>query len=150
MKVFKTEEGQVVNAISYSLDILKKNKDVKVYVGTDSQNRKYDTKFITVIAYRSGHRGVHYIYFVSTEKKFKSKESRLWREVELSVEVAQWLEDRGIKVFCIDLDLNEKITAGSNNMMAASRGYVIGLGFNCTIKPEEQVATRAADHLVRN
>ena len=150
MKVFKTEDGRVVNAITYSLDILRRNKDVKIYVGTDSQNRKYSSEFVTVIAYRSGHRGVHYIYNRTTEKKHRSKEVRLWREVELSVDIAQWLEERGIKGYCVDLDLNEKITAGSNNLMAAARGYVIGLGFNCTVKPEEQVATRAADHLVRN
>ena len=48
--------------------------------------------------------------------------------------------------------VNEKEIARSHNMVAAARGYVIGMGFKpeqVTVKPEEQVATRSADHIVR-
>jgi predicted RNase H-related nuclease YkuK (DUF458 family) len=149
MKVFKTEQGSLVDAVKHTVESLNVYRDAKIYVGTDSQNKRYSTTYVTVIAYRYGHRGCHYIYHRQNVKKIRDRWQRLWKEVELSIEIAKMLEENSIKVFCIDLDFNQKEIARSSDMVAAARGYIIGSGFNCTVKPEEQVASRAADHLVR-
>lgn len=149
MKVFKLEGGEMVNVISHSLDTLKRHRDAKIYVGTDSQNKRHVTCYVVVVAYRYGTRGTHYIYHRYNTKRIKDRWQRLWKEVELSVEIARELEESNLKVHCIDLDFNRKEIARSSDMVAAARGYVIGSGFDCTVKPEEQVASRAADHIVR-
>jgi predicted RNase H-related nuclease YkuK (DUF458 family) len=150
MKFYKKEGGELVSGLTHTFDVLRQHPDAKVYVGSDSQNARHSTTYVTVIAYRYGNNGAHYVYHKQSLPRVKDKWTRLWKEVELSLEVAKWLEENSVKVHCVDLDLNEKITAGSNDLMAAARGYIIGMGFSCTVKPEEQVASRAADHLVRD
>jgi predicted RNase H-related nuclease YkuK (DUF458 family) len=149
MKPFKTEQGLLVDSVKHTIETLHNFRDAKIYVGTDSQNKRYSTAYVTVIAYRYGHRGCHYIYYRQNVKKIKDRWQRLWKEVEFSVEAARLLEQNSLKVHCIDLDFNRKEIARSSDMVAAARGYVIGSGFECTVKPEEQVASRAADHIVR-
>ena len=58
---FKDIHGNILDPIDHTREILKKNPFVEVYVGTDSQSLAKKTQYITVIAYRFGNRGVHYI-----------------------------------------------------------------------------------------
>ena len=58
---FKDIHGNIIDPIDHTREILKKNPFVEVYVGTDSQSLAKKTQYITVIAYRFGNRGVHYI-----------------------------------------------------------------------------------------
>jgi predicted RNase H-related nuclease YkuK (DUF458 family) len=149
MKPFKTEQGLLIDAVRHSIETLNLHKDAKIYVGTDSQNKRHNTVYVTVIAYRYGTRGTHYIYYRHHVKKIRDRWQRLWKEVELSVEIAKMLEENSLRVHCIDLDFNKKEIARSSDMVAAARGFVVGSGYECTVKPEEQVASRAADHIVR-
>ena len=149
MRTFKKESGELVDVVKHSIDTLSENRDTKVYVGSDSQNRGEFTRYAVAVAYRYGTRGTHYIYHRFTTKRITDRWRRLWKEVELSVEVAKQLEENDIKVYCIDLDFNKREIARSNEMVAAAKGYVMGSGFVCSVKPEEQVASRAADHIIR-
>lgn len=151
---FKKEGGEVVDSIRHTLQVLDEHKNVTVYVGTDSQNKRHNTCYVTCIAYKyqndSGRgTGAHYIYLRENVKRIKDRWTRLWGEVERSINVAKHLEENGIKVTCVELDFNEKEIARSSDMVAAARGYVIGSNFDCNVKPETQCAARAADHVVR-
>lgn len=153
-RVFRLERtGEIVDPIQHSLAIVaqysKKYDDLKIYVGSDSQNRRYSTTYVVVIAFRYGNRGAHFIYSRENVKKIRERYPRLWKEVEVSLEVANALKQAGVPVFRVDLDFNEKEIARSSDMVKAARGWVIGSGFSCSVKPEEQIASRAADHLVR-
>ncbi len=156
-QTFRLERtGEIVDPIQHSLEMIsqfaKRKKwedELKIYVGCDSQNRRYSTSYVTVVAYRYGNKGAHFIYTRDNVKKIKERWPRLWGEVERALEVANLLKNNNIPVFCVDLDFNEKEIARSSDMVKAARGYVIGSGYNCTVKPSEQVASRAADHLVR-
>lgn len=149
MRTFKKENGELVDVIKHSIETLSQHRDTRVYVGSDSQNRGQFTRYAIAVAYRYGSRGTHYIYHRFTTKRITDRWRRLWKEVELSVEIAQQLEQNSIKVHCVDLDFNRKEMARSNEMVASARGYVVGSGFDCSVKPEEQVASRAADHIIR-
>lgn len=153
-RVFRIERtGEIVDPIQHSLDIVKryskKYDDLRIYVGSDSQNRRYSTSYVICICYRYGNRGAHFIYTRENVKKIKERYPRLWKEVEVSLEVATALREAGVPVFRVDLDFNEKEIARSSDMVKAARGWVVGSGFSCSVKPEEQIASRAADHLVR-
>ena len=56
---FKDIQGNTIDPIDHTREILKKNPFVEVHVGTDSQSLAKKTQYITVIAYRYGNRGVH-------------------------------------------------------------------------------------------
>ncbi len=153
----KERTGEIVDPIKYSLEMIsqfakrkKWDEELKIYVGCDSQNKRYNTSYVTVIAYRFGNKGGDFIYTRDNVKKIKERWPRLWGEVERSITIANLLRDNNIPIFCVDLDFNEKEIARSSDMVKAARGFVIGSGYDCTVKPEQQVASRAADHLVRN
>jgi len=66
-RVFRLERtGEQVDLIKHSLEIVEKHPkkwdDLKIYVGSDSQNRRYSTSYVACVAYRMGDRGAHFIY----------------------------------------------------------------------------------------
>ena len=69
---FKDIKGNVIDPIDHTREILEKNPFVEVYVGTDSQSLAKKTQYITVIAYRFGNRGVHYILKREESHKLKT------------------------------------------------------------------------------
>jgi predicted RNase H-related nuclease YkuK (DUF458 family) len=148
-KQFKLEGGEFVDCLVHTREVLSKHPDATIYVGTDSQNKRWNTCYVTVIAYKYNGKGAHYIYFRENVKRIKDRWTRLWKEVENSIVVAKHLEANGLNVTCVELDFNEKEIARSSDMVAAARGYVLGSNFNCNVKPETQCAAKAADHIVR-
>ena len=148
-KIFKTIEGIHVKVVEHTLDILKKCPYTSIHIGTDSQNRKNYTYYVTVIAYKYGNRGVHVIYHKYKIKKIKDKWSRLWKEAELSLEVASWLKEQININIEIDLDYNEDPSFYSNILVNGAQGYINSFGFKSNIKPHSQIATWAADWLCK-
>jgi predicted RNase H-related nuclease YkuK (DUF458 family) len=157
MKTFKLDRtGEIVDPIQHAKEVIetygpkkKWDEELKIYVGTDSQNKKSRTFYATIIAFRYGHNGAHFIYTTEAFPRIKDRHQRLWKEVELSLEIALALREKDIPVFRVDLDFNEKEIARSKDMVAAARGYVVGMQFACEVKPEMLVACRAADHVVK-
>lgn len=149
MRVFRDgRTTQKVNEIQHARAILFKHPDAIVHVGTDSQNKRRCTLYATVIAFRYGKRGVHYIYHVEKVKKVRDKYSRLWRETELSISAAEYLTENGIGVDFIDVDYNDDERHYSNRLLASAAGMIRGVGYEPNTKPGDQPACRAADHLI--
>ena len=127
-------------------EILKKNPFVEVHVGTDSQSLAKKTQYITVIAYRYGNRGVHYILKKRGMPQINDLWTRLWKETELSIDIAETIK-RSLNIIPeIDLDYNENENFKSNKLVNASKGLANSLGYKVNIKPHIQIATRAADY----
>lgn len=145
---FKTVDGKGINPILHCTDILSKHENVKIYVGTDSINSKQYTTYCTVIAFRYGTNGAHFIYSKQSIPKIKDRWARLWKEVEYSVDTANHLRDFNINIEMIELDLNSDKKWMSNSVVGSGVGYCIGMGYNANIKPDEQISTRAADHIL--
>jgi predicted RNase H-related nuclease YkuK (DUF458 family) len=151
-KVFKSGTNhKPINLIDYIIQYLKDNPETKIYVGTDSQNRGPETIFATAIVLRYRSRGCHVIYHKIKVPIVKDIWSRLWREAEMSLETALFLtENSPLKIESIDLDFNEDIKKASNKLISATKGWIHSAGYKVTTKPSLQVATRAADHIIRN
>ena len=64
------------------------------------------TKYATVIAYQNDSRGVHYILSKKTELLIKDMWTRLWKEAEMSIDIAQWLTHQVSVRVEIDMDYN--------------------------------------------
>ena len=143
---FKDINGNIIDHIDHTREILKKNPFVEVHVGTDSQSLAKKTQYITVIAYRYGNRGVHYILKKSGVPKIKDLWTRLWKETELSIDIAENIKKSLNITPEIDLDYNENENFKSNKLVNASKGLANSLGYKVNIKPHIQIATRAADY----
>ena len=143
---FKDINGNTIDHIDHTREILKKNPFVEVHVGTDSQSLAKKTQYITVIAYRYGNRGVHYILKKSGVPKIKDLWTRLWKETELSIDIAENIKKSLNITPEIDLDYNENENFKSNKLVNASKGLANSLGYKVNIKPHVQIATRAADY----
>ena len=143
---FKDIHGNKIDPIDHTRKILAENQFVSIHIGTDSQSIAKQTRYITVIAYRFGNRGVHYILKKSGVPQIKDLWTRLWKETEMSIDVAEWIRERlNIKAE-IDMDYNEDENFKSNKLVNATRGWANSLGYKVNIKPHGQIATRAADY----
>ena len=69
MKLFRKVSGEKVDVVKHTLEIIKNNPNVEIHIGTDSQSEGNKTTYVTVIAYRFGTRGVHYIFWREKIKK---------------------------------------------------------------------------------
>jgi predicted RNase H-related nuclease YkuK (DUF458 family) len=146
MLVFKDIQGNRVDPLSHTIQKIESFPHVEIHIGSDSQNLGKKTIYCTVIAYRFGNRGVHYILSKSTQPVIRDMWSRLWKEAELSLEVAEWLTQQiNIRVE-IDMDYNDDESFKSNKLVAATKGWANSLGYKVNIKPFKQIATKAADH----
>ena len=146
MKLFKDIRGNRIDPIAHTLEILKNYPNVQMHIGTDSQNVGKKTKYATVIAYRFGSRGVHYILNKKIESVNKDIWTRLWKEAEMSIDVAEWLTHQVNVRVEIDMDYNSDESFKSHKLIAATKGWANSLGYKVNVKPDNQIATRAADY----
>lgn len=146
----KGETDDQVDVLDYCVEQIKINPHIKIYLGTDSQNRKYHTVYTTVIVFRYNLRGAHFIYRTIKVPRIRDRFSRLWKECELSVEVAEWLkENSAIRIETIELDYNNLKQTESTALVKPTKGWVEALGYKAAVKPNELIAIKAADHCCR-
>ncbi|MDA0200733.1 MAG: hypothetical protein O2878_06785 [Bacteroidetes bacterium] len=146
MRIFKDINGNRIDPIQHTLNILKEHPNVQIHIGSDSQNVGKSSKYATVIAYRFGQRGVHYILSKKVEKLITDMWTRLWKEAEMSIDVAEWLTHQVSVKVEIDMDYNSDENFKSNKLISATKGWANSLGYKVNIKPNNQIATRAADY----
>ena len=145
--VFRNSKGQILDPLSYTLQIINNCPDVEIHIGTDSYSESDNTRYITAIAYRYKEAGVHYIHSKFNVPKINDIWTRLWKETELSLEIAQKLRHHPKVNLEIDMDYNEDKRFFSNKLVPVAKGWANSLGFKVNIKPYRQIATSAADYL---
>jgi len=132
--------------------------DYDIYIGCDSQVKKYSTDYSVVICVRRYidgiGRGVHVLHTIEKEKRYvRSKGSifmRLWLEVEKTAETALFLKANGFTNLEIHIDANPKSAYESNKIHNSAIGYLKSLGFkNVFAKPDSFSATYASNFYVR-
>ena len=146
MKLFRRLSGDRVDVIKHTMSIMKEYPSVEIHIGTDSQNKRHETKYATVIAYRYGTNGVHYIVSKHCVPKIRDMFIRLWKETEMSIEVAEWLSQHINVKLQIDMDYNSDEIFESNKLLSSCQGWASSLGYKVNVKPDNQIATRAADY----
>jgi predicted RNase H-related nuclease YkuK (DUF458 family) len=146
MRLFKNIKGERIDPVEHTLKIIRDYPTVKIHIGSDSQNIGKKTKYATVIAYRYGSRGVHYILSKKTELLIKDMWTRLWKEAEKSIDIAQWLTHQVSVRVEIDMDYNSDENFKSSKLISATKGWANSLGYKVNVKPNNQIATKAADY----
>ncbi len=146
MLLFKDVHGKIIDPLNHTLKVLKNSPFSQIHIGSDSQNIGKKTIYVTAIAYRFGSRGVHYIISKKSEMIIDDIWKRLWKEAEMSIEVAEWLSNQINVKIEIDMDYNSDEKFISNKLISAAKGWANSLGYKVNVKPNNQIATKAADH----
>jgi predicted RNase H-related nuclease YkuK (DUF458 family) len=143
-------DDKPVNLIPYLKEKLAEADDISIYVGCDSQNQAGNTRYATVIVLHYGNRGGHVLYSKERVDRIRDSFTRLWKEVETSLEVAEYLTSHGIqRPRYIDIDLNPDPKYRSNQVLRAALGYVESLGYEPRCKPYAISASYIADKLCK-
>lgn len=149
-KYFRTEDGKVVNVIEHCRQVLGTYPAAQILIGTDSQNSKTHSKYSTVIVFRYGNIGAHYIFNTTKVSKIKDLFKRLFKECELSLDVAEYITNNtSYKVAAIELDFNDFKITRSTPLVSATKGWCESLGYKTILKSGEMIACKAADHCCR-
>ena len=146
MRIFKDINGGRIDPVQHTLNILKEYPNVQIHIGSDSQNVGKSSKYATVIAYRFGSRGVHYILSKKIEDLITDMWTRLWKEAEMSIDVAELLTNQISVKIEIDMDYNSDKSFKSNKLISATKGWANSVGYKVNVKPNNHNATRAADY----
>lgn len=151
MKKFRRVSGELVKDItSHTLEVIRKYPDVEIHIGTDSQSQGHHTTYVSVIAYRLGSRGVHYIYHKEKVARIRDRFTKLFREAEETIAIAEWFTSKikSVRVE-LDFDYNADEAHYSQKLVSSTVGWANSLGYRVNIKPDKQIATRAADYHCR-
>ncbi len=134
---------------SYAKDIADKHPGIKIYVGSDSQNYATKTLYATTVVFRYENNGAHVIYHKEATPLVRDMWTRLWGELQRSIDVAGYLRfECDIDIWQIDLDLNSDPEFPSNKVFQAAVGYAQSMGYQAKTKPDLLMATWAANILV--
>lgn len=158
-KYFRTEDGKRVNIVEHTLEQLEKWPNLKVYVATDSQDsvekskgkKRRISRYATVIVYRYGNRGAHYVYYVEDVPKQRDMFVRLYEEAARTIEAAQLIDSEiPIAFEALEFDYNNIPNFNSNRLLASVRGWALGMNYKAAFKGDEMIAAKAADHICRH
>jgi predicted RNase H-related nuclease YkuK (DUF458 family) len=152
MKFQKLSDNGRVEISSYLKEYIIDHKfnNLRIYVGCDSHNKGEFTTYVTTVVIHIGDTGCHVLFQKEKIKRINDLWSRLWNEVEKSVQLALYLRENGINIHNIDLDLNDDEQYASNKLVSAATGYVHSLGIKPRIKPDLLPAVSAADNLSKS
>lgn len=153
------EDRSLCNIIEHTLEQLAKQENLRIYIATDSQVHKKTIAFATVIVYRYGRRGAHYIYKLEDIAKPPKKKKpidelvyeRLFEEGVRTIDAASILKEAipALSIESLEFDYNELSKTKSQRLISTMKGWAIGLGFNPTFKCGEMIAIKAGDHICR-
>ena len=129
-----------------------KEKNIIVYIGTDSQNTGKYTNYVTVIIVRTFGRGGKVLYCKRKEKKLSSVKLKMLREIDISIQYAiqilPILDELNIE-YEIHSDVNGDPTFKSNVALKEVVGYLRGMRYKYAIKPNAYAASYSADHILK-
>lgn len=151
-KYFRTEERELINVVDHTLEQLKKWPNLKIHIGTDSQDRGDKTVYATCIVYRYGNRGAHYVYFKEEVPRIRDMFTRLYGEATRTLEAAQLLDGEiPVSFEALEFDYNNIPHWASNKLVSSIRGWVRGMNYKGVFKNHEgmMIASKAADRVCR-
>jgi predicted RNase H-related nuclease YkuK (DUF458 family) len=102
------------------------------------------------VVLRYNKRGGHVLFNKFKVDRIRDHWTRLWKECEYSLEVAEWLSSNSpIKIEAIELDYNTAKITESTKLVSATRGWIESLGYRTKLKPDDMIACKAADAICR-
>lgn len=147
-RYFRTMEGELINIVEHTIEQIDKYPHLKIFIGTDSQDKGRETEYVTTVVYRYGTRGVHFVYL--REKVLRHKDfsqfTRLYDEGVRTLATSDILTtDLPVAIEALEFDYADVVKTLSSKLVGAFKGYP-----NAQFKSGEMMATKAADHVLRH
>ncbi len=142
--MFKNINHQLVNWKDW---LQNQPADSKIHIGCDSVVIGPFVEFYFVLAARHEQKGASFIYHKFQSDRFPDKRARLIREIEMSMEWLAFFRENGINVDFIEFDLNSEKGHFSETLVSFAKGWASAEDIASLVKPDEQVAVKAANHL---
>jgi len=153
-KYFTNQKGEKVNIVEHTLEQLQLWPNLKMYIGTDSQDYGSITRYVTCVVYRYGSRGAHFVYFKDEVPAIRDMYIRLYDEGVKTIEASQILMDEiPITFEAVEFDYNFIPKWASNKLISAIGGWARGLNLKACFKNNDNhmmIATKAADQICRH
>lgn len=170
--VFKKFGGEQVQDLGkYLQKLVTENPSLYICAGCDSKQLRGSTLYVVAVTIHSPlyRNGAHVIFTRIREKKVRDDFTRLWKETEYLIEVADEIhhalqevnyvrkemdvekgalkicEDGFYKLVELHVDYNETSRYLSNKVYQAAIPYLKGMGYKTLGKPLAYAATCAAD-----
>lgn len=163
---FKNYQKQEVDLIQHCLDYKNRYSDLKIHIGCDSIAVNGKITYFTVVAFRYGINGAHFIYHkevVPITSKTNGKWGvfmKLRHEAELSISIANKLSEEIFSKdeIVLELDFNNIVDTLYKGLIPEMHGLATSMGYHCMVKfkddlfrgqvvTEDLIAVKAADHL---
>lgn len=120
-----------------------KNDFFKLYVGSDSDERDGVVTFATVfVVYKPGV-GAIYFYTTKRERRYYDVYSRLFKELHLSLEMANFVK-QNLNLDSAEIHIDAGYDGLSKQIIPTLVGYVKGMGYSYKLKPWAFAATKVA------
>ena len=121
-----------------------------LYVGTDSMLYANHCTYCCIVAVHSNDLNIaNYFYQKEKfkEKKYKTLETKILKEVEISIETASFLRsaipDAKIE---IHVDIGDKERNATRHLVDCAKGWIVSMGFKTKIKPDSWASSVADWH----
>jgi len=146
----KLNTKEPVDLIPYIKEYLSTNPETLILIGSDSQNHRRETTYAVVVGLYKPKKGAHVLYNKFDVPRIKDNFTRLFGEVQYSVEIAEKIRlELGIRAQYIDIDINSKSKYKSSEVLASAVGFVSSYGYRSRHKNEGPMLTYAADSLIK-
>ncbi len=150
-KYFRDKKGDKLNVVEHTLDQLQLWPNLKIYIGTDSQDYGKSSRFVTCVVYRYGHRGSHFVYYGEQVPIIRDIYNRLYSEGCRTMDASSILtEEIPISIEALEFDYSNISKTKSTPLVSTFRSWTKGLNMNGSFKSGGQFATKAADHVCRH
>lgn len=147
--MWKSLSGTAIDDIAAAVTELVGEQDRIIHIGTDAQHHGYHTDFVSVVAVLNPGKGGRVFYKRERAKRMDSLAQKLFREAQLSLDVAILLAEVVPQDITVHIDANEDLRHKSSNYVQALAGMVVGHGFKVEVKPNSWCATHVADRVVK-
>ena len=153
MAEWKTISGRKIASICKEILRLNEDSPRHIHIGTDAQFRGTKMVFATAVAVLNPGKGgmAYYRRSAFPGQEYRSLAQKLFKEVELSIEVAtevsNVLDPQYHNNIVVHVDANPNVQHSSSDYHRALVGWVAGAGFECVSKPESWCASHVADHI---
>lgn len=121
----------------------------KIVIGTDSHTTKQSTTFVTALVIHRVGKGARFFFRKMRSKPVNELQYRIYRETELSLQLIDMLNQKGLNDLLSAWPLEVHIDIGqqgaTKSLITEIKGWVTAVGYIARIKPESFGASAVAD-----
>ncbi|UUZ81005.1 ribonuclease H-like YkuK family protein [Paenibacillus sp. P26] len=125
------------------------NDKYTIIIGTDSHTTRQSTTLVTAVVIHQIGKGARFFYRKQRSKPLFDLRTRIYRETELSLELVELLNKKGMSDLLSQLPLEIHIDIGQQGdtkvLIQEICGWVTSVGYEARIKPQSFGASAVAD-----